>query len=174
MVVCSFYGGGGSAVAKRLAALGGWRHIDVYEQTAHRLGWHRGQAGWPVERPAWADTSHAVLSHALQRSAPPIIGLTDGCWLPEDTLDLVRRCADIVFVNRDWLELQERVLAAIETHPERMPEFNGHPYPDLHTLRLMHAERTGLYKAAAIRVQAKGQSSGVLANRVHRALTKMR
>ena len=170
IAVCSFFGGGGSSVAKRLAALGGWRHVDVYEETAHRLGQHRAAVGTSMENPDWCDAEERVLESAINRTPAGIIGLTEGCLVDERTIDLLRFRTHLVMVDVDILRLQERLLDENEANPERFPEFTERPIPDLHTLRLLHKERSALYDAAAVRIDATRLSPAVAARRTLKAL----
>ena len=165
LVVCSFFGAGGNAVARRLAALGGWTYIDVYDETAHRLGNHRATSEWNAEHPDWSTTQEAVLARAIQHEPSPVIGLPDGCTLPTFALDLVRDRTDILLVDMDWLVLQERLLDEILLYPEKYPEFAEQPIPDLHTLRVLYAKRADLYRLANLRIDAKDLSVTTMASR---------
>lgn len=173
MIVCGFFGCGGSNVAKRVAALGGWRHTDVYEHTAHMLGEHRAMAGISLENPEWARAEEQVIERALRSHPHGIIGLTDGYLPDERMLSLMQRCADLVTIRLDWLELQERLLQEIETAPERLPEFMEQEIPDLHTLQILYRYRTPLYENSAITVDAHGLTPGIVAHRVNTAISRL-
>ena len=170
IAVCSFFGGGGASVAKRLAALGGWRHVDVYEETAHRLGEHRATVGTSMENPDWCATEEQVLESAIARKPAGIIGLTEGCLVDDRTLDLLRFRTHLVMVHIDLLRLQERLLDENDAHPERFPEFTEQPIPDLHTLKLLYTARSPLYEAAALRIDATRVSPAIAARRALEAL----
>ena len=171
LVVCSFFGAGGNAVARRLAALGGWTYIDVYDETAHRLSNHRASSEWNTEHPDWSSAQEAVLARAIQQEPCPVIGLPDGCLLPSFALDLLRDRCDVLLVDMDWLTLQERLLDEIVQYPEKHPEFADQPIPDLHTLQIMHAKRAGLYGVANLRIEANETSVSTLASRAWRLLS---
>ena len=164
LVVCSFFGAGGTAVARRLAALGGWTYVDVYDETAHRLGNHRATSQWNSEHPDWAAAQEAVLTKAIQLQPCSVVGLPDGCTLTPFALNLLRDRSDVLLVDMDWLSLQERLLDEILLYPERHPEFADHPIPDLHTLRLLYTQRAELYRLANLRIDAKDLSVTTMAN----------
>lgn len=157
-------------MAKRMAALGGWGHVDVYEETAHRLGEHRATVGTSMENPDWSVAHERVFEAALNRRPVCIIGLADGCMVDPRTIDLIRIRADLVMVEASPLMAQERVLAAAESQPERFPEFIEQPVPDLHTLELLYRERRPLYETATVRLDATHLSPAIAARR---ALTEL-
>jgi shikimate kinase len=164
--VGGFFGAGGSHVAKRIAALNGWPHVDVYEQTAHRLGVHRAMPGTRTEYPDWSDAEEAVIEQALHQTPFAVVGLTDGYLPPDRLIDLIQRCSDLVIVRVDWMTLQERLLDEVESMPERLPEFMDHAIPDLHTLKILHGERNGFYDTAGLTVDAQGLAPAMVAHRV--------
>ena len=160
-------------MAKRVAALGGWPHIDIYEQTAHTLGEHRALSGISLENPDWARHEERLIERAIHGQPHAIIGLTDG-YLPDDRiLDLIRRCTDVVTIELDWLSLQERLLDEIESEPERLPEFIEQEVPDLHTLQILYKQRAALYAQATIPMDAKGCSPSIVAHRVTAAIKSL-
>ncbi len=157
-------------MAKRMAALGGWAHVDVYEETAHRLGQHRATVGTSFENPDWSLAHERVLESALNRRPVCVIGLADGCIVDERTIDLIRIRADLVMVEATPMMVQERVLAEAELQPERFPEFIEQPIPDLHTLELLYRARRPLYDTATVRLDATQLSPAIAAQRALRAL----
>ena len=114
LVVCSFFGFGGSAIAKRIAALGGWPHVDVYEQTAHKLGEHKAVPHIGTENPAWSIAEERVIQRALTRKPCPVIGLSTAST--HHIADLIQRQARLV-VKGDWLQALEALSTRSPPHP---------------------------------------------------------
>ncbi len=170
LVVCSFFGFGGSAIAKRIAALGGWPHVDVYEQTAHKLGEHKAVPHIGTENPAWSIAEERVIQRALTRKPCPVIGLSDGHQPTAHIADLIQRQARLVVIKGDWLQAQEALLDEIAAAPERLPEFTERPIPDLHSLQLLYREREALYRQAEITIDAAKLGASVAAQCVVRGL----
>ena len=169
-MVCGFFGCSGSLIAKRIAALAGWPHIDIYEQTAHKLGEHRAISGFSIENPEWSSVEEQVIETALRCRPRPVIGLTDGYLPGSRVLDLLKRFAHIIHIRCDWLDLQQTLLAEIEAEPERLPEFMEHDIPDLHTLQILHRQRTHLYDAAHFTLNATKVAPAIAAQRIQSAL----
>ena len=157
-------------MAKRVAALGGWPHIDVYEQTAHRLGEHRAIAGISIENPEWSAIEEYMIEKALRERPNAVIGLADGYLPGPRILDLLQRFADIVTIRCGWLELQQRLIDEIDAAPERLPEFMENEIPDLHTLQILQGQRSQLYASAAFTLDASGLAPGIVAHRVTSAI----
>ena len=173
VAVCGFFGCEGSLVAKRIAALGGWPHIDIYEQTAHKLGEHRAVAGISIENPGWSSVEEDCIERALRTQPHAIVGLTDGFLPPPRTLDLLNRFAHVVHVRWDWLDLQRNLLDELDAEPERFPEFMEHNIPDLHTLQLLHQQREPFYRTADITINATGISQTIAAQRITAAINTL-
>ena len=170
LVVCSFFGVGGSAIAKRIAALGGWPHVDVYEQTAHKLGEHKAVPHLGTENPAWSIAEERVIQRALTRSPCPVIGLSDGHLPTPHIAALIQRQARLVVIKGDWLDAQAALLEEIASTPERLPEFTERPIPDLHSLQLLYRDRATLYRQAEVTIDASKLGPGIAAQYVVRGL----
>ena len=161
-------------MAKRIAALNGWPHVDVYEQTAHRLGVHRAMPGTRTENPDWSDAEEAIIEQTLHQTPPVVVGLTDGYLPPTRLIDLIKRCGDLVLVRMDWMTLQEKLLDEVASIPERLPEFMDHEVPDLHTLKILHGKRRQFYDTACLTINAQGLAPAMVAHRVTESLLARR
>ena len=173
LVVCGFFGCGASRIAKRVAAPGGWPHVDIYEQTAHKLGEHRALSGISIDNPEWSAIEDTQIETSLRNRPCAVIGLTDGYLPGPRLLDLLKRFAHVVNVQCAWLELQQNLLNEIEAEPERLPEFMEHDIPDLHTLQILHRQRKRLYQAAHITIDASTLAPAIAAQRIMAAIGKL-
>ena len=144
--------------------------MDVYEQTAHKLGEHKAVPHIGTENPAWSIAEERVIQRALTRKPCPVIGLSDGHLPTAHIADLIQRQARLVVIKGDWLQAQEALLDEIAAAPERLPEFAERPIPDLHSLQLLYREREALYRQAEITIDAAKLGASVAAQCVVRGL----
>ena len=157
VALTGFMGAGKTCVGRALAALLGWRFVDLDREielqqkaTVREIFQHQGEA-------RFREIEMAALREMLeQMSAPTVIALGGGTFVQLDNADLLRNAgARVVFLETPIEEMLERCRIGTQSSEDNLRPLASDP----EAFRELYAQRLPQYRNARLTLSTEGKTA---------------